>query len=548
LQLDTATHPPRARRSFPVLFASPIQKRYFWILLAIAAAAFVALGIANASASQNTAMVAMFEPDEAACLPTVFHMTAPAESLEKALRAFIFYDYYYYGFPFFGYSAALLLPLRWLGGIGNIPLVMLVLRQGVSVLPMLLALLLLVYMQDGYRTYRSPLLFVFLLSVPAVLANDFWWHADSLTFLFVVLTLFFLWRDRLNFGRNFVLAAIMNGIAVAAKLVGLYFFLCVGLTLVLGLLLKKASWKRLAAMALAYIGVMALAIVAANPFLLSHWARAAYFQTMVKQSELLSQGYGVVYGKGFLVSWPIVNRFYGEWPLLLVSLGAVIWGIARGKDRLLHSLILAWFIPLSISVFWFTHFKYQYWLPVALPLFSCLVVLLPERWKDLRIPPFNRILRVAGLLVILAQFGGFALGAVNDYSSRLHRAEGNARIEFYQQAVQALRPLPQGPLHVYYDYRMYMPETPGWSAETNFDLLDYAYIQQGHFDVLLLLEQRIKDYLSPNAVGINPEQFALNQAFYRDAEKASINGYHLVYRDEVGLVYLSDRLYAQYFP
>ena len=547
MQPEAAVRQPRARTVLPAVLASPAQRRNFVIVLAIAVAAFLLLCLPNYAASQNPAMVAMFEPDEAAQLPVALHMTAPAASLNQALRSFIFYDWYYYGFPFFGVSAALLEPIRWLGAIGNTSLVMLVLRQGVSVLPMLAALMLLIYMLDGYRTYRSPLIFVFLLTVPAVLLNNFWWHADSITFLFVVLTLLFLWRDQLRFGWNFALAAVMTGVATAAKVVGVYFFLCVGLTLVLGLLLKKASWKRLAGMALAYLGLMAVSFVAANPFLLSHWARTAYIQTMTKQSEILSQGYGVVYGKGLLVSWPTVKDFYGQWPYMLVTLGAVLWGILRGKDRLLHGLILALFIPLSVSVFWFTHFKFQYWIPAAVPMLSSLVVLFPERWKDLRIPSIPGVLRAAGILIVVVQLGYFAANTASNFIGRIHRADGNERIAFYQQTLAALAPLPEIPLHVYYDYRLYVPETHGWRTETSFDLLDYTTIQQGHFDVLMLLEQRNKDYLSPNAVGIDPKQFALNQQFYRDAENGAITGYHLVYRNPVGSVYVSNGLYQQYF-
>ncbi len=259
----------------------------------MAAVAFVLFALPNAVASQNLAMVQIFQPDEAAPLPYIFQMIAPAPTLNLALRHFIFYDYYYYGFPFFAASALLLLPLQWLGRLGDMPLVMLILRQFISVLPMLAALLLLVYMQDGFRSYRSPVLFAFLLSVPAVVQNNSWYHPDGITFLLVVLTIYFLKRDNLRFGWNFVLAAIMSGVATATKLVGVYFFLAVGLTLVLGLLLKKASWKKLVGMAVAFILTMGLAYLIANPFLFSHWARTAYQYILYKQGGLLENGYGV---------------------------------------------------------------------------------------------------------------------------------------------------------------------------------------------------------------------------------------------------------------
>jgi hypothetical protein len=78
--------------------------------------------------------------------------------------------------------------------------------------------------------------------------------------------------------------------------------------------------------------------------------------------------------------------------------------------------------------------------------------------------------------------------------------------------------------------------------------LDYNYIQQNNFDVLLLLEQRIRDYTNPNVKGIDPAQFALNQKFYRDAEQGTINGYHLVYRNSLGLVFARNEIYQKYFP
>jgi hypothetical protein len=84
--------------------------------------------------------------------------------------------------------------------------------------------------------------------------------------------------------------------------------------------------------------------------------------------------------------------------------------------------------------------------------------------------------------------------------------------------------------------------------ESNYDLLEYAYIQDNNFDVLLLLEQRIRDYLNPEAVGIDPELFARNQQFYRAADNGTIKGFHLVQRDTFGLIYVRDELYQKYYP
>lgn len=288
-----------------------MKNRIFLCSLLITVVAFIAFIFPNNVGSQNLAMVGMFQPDEAAPLPTVLDMIGPANSIEQAIRSFIFYDYYYYGFPYFSVSALTLLPLKWLGQVDNLQLVMLILRQMVSLLPMLAALLLLVYMHDGFRSYRSPILLLLLLSIPAVTRNSLWWHPDGLIFLLVVLTLFFLKQDNLRFGWNFLVAAVMSGIATATKLMGVYFFLAVALTILLGFLYKKVSWKKLVLMGAGFILVMGIAYLLANPFLVSGWARTAYGYTFHKQMGLLSEGYGVIYERGPIAAWPFIQDSLG---------------------------------------------------------------------------------------------------------------------------------------------------------------------------------------------------------------------------------------------
>jgi hypothetical protein len=133
------------------------------------------------------------------------------------------------------------------------------------------------------------------------------------------------------------------------------------------------------------------------------------------------------------------------------------------------------------------------------------------------------------------------------FLERIHRADNNARIQFYDHAMQVLKPLVGTQQNTYYDYRLYLPETAGWSQVTTFDLLEYNFIQQNQFGILLLLEQRIRDYLQPGMTGIDPELFKRNQQFYRDADNATVTGYHLLYRDPVGLIYVTDKLYQEYF-
>lgn len=513
---------------------------YFWITLLIAMGIFLVFTIPNSRASENLQMVLVFEPDEAAPLPYTLQMTAPAPSLDRALRQFIFYEYYYYGFPHFGASAALLLPLRWTGQIENTPLVMLVLRQVISVFLMLAALFLLVYLQDGFKTYRSPVLFGFLALVPAVVQNNFWWHPDGLVTLLAVLTLFFLERDQLRLGRNFLFAAVTCAVATATKNVGAYFFLAVGLVLLLSLLQKKNTFWKVLGMAGAFLGVMGVAYVLSNPFLLSGWGRTAFINIFNKQTDLLLEGYGISYGKGLVASWPILHEYYGELVFILTALAAAIWGIFRGGKRLLHSLILAWFLPVSVLVLLITHFKFQYWLPVALPVFSCLVVLLPLNKAWLSKLRWGKGIQIAALLILIVQCGFFISGDITRFIERTRRAENDASLQFYQLALEKLKPLQGKSIFLYHDARMYFPTTPGVQTEISFDLLEYSYIQEKKFDVLLLMEQRIRDYLNPGVVGVDVESFSRNQQFYRDADTKQLSGYKFIFRNDFGLIFVRD--------
>ena len=202
------------------------QKRILWLLLAIGAIYFVAFIFPNATGAKTYSMVSVFSPDEHIQYPTPLYMLSGG-SLRHALHKFILYGDYSYGFPFYGSSALVLLPLKLMNALNsqNVQLALLLLRQLISVLPMILAILLMVYTQTKFRSSLTSIVtFIFLLLIAAVVENDLWWHADSLTVLFVVLVFFFLDRDELKFGINFQLAAVACGLATGTKVLGLFFF------------------------------------------------------------------------------------------------------------------------------------------------------------------------------------------------------------------------------------------------------------------------------------------------------------------------------------
>lgn len=542
-----SSHPKKKGLNLKNRTLDKTQKRNLFILVFMALVLFALFCLPNAAASRDLAMVQVFQTDEANPLPTVLRLITPADSLAQVAKNFIRYGYYPYGLLYFAISAIVVLPLQWLGLIQHTTLVMLVLRQMTSVLPMLAALLILVYLQDEFRTYRSFVLFAFLASIPAVVASNLWWHPDGLLILFMTLALFFISRDELRFRINYYISAVMIGLAAAIKITGFYFFLVVGVALMLGLLQKKLNIWGLIKHSLRYILVMGATYIAASPYLLFNSLRAAFIKAMVNQSSRIQEGYGLIYNRGIGAAWPTVHQYYGEIFFLVAVLFCLAYGMILGKKKL-YGLFLALFLPLSFTVFFISHFKYQYWLPAVLPVFSCVALVLPPFQFEGKLQLFRKSLLFGMLAVITLQFGLFLRADINTYFSELHRAENNPSIQFYKEISASLTPIEDLPLNIYSDPRVYLPDTKNWSKVVTYDLLDYGYIEENHFDVLLLMQQRILDYTNPNAVGIDPEQFKQSRQFYINAGQGEITGYQQVFSNAFGRIFIRADLYKKYYP
>jgi hypothetical protein len=519
------------------------------ILIGLATVLFCLAIIPNLQTSDNLAMVTMLEPDEGVVIPVMQKMISGGSTLKETLGHFIVYEYYYYGLPFFGLGALLMLALRGLGLEGNVTLLMLVLRQVISVLPTLAGLLVLTYIQDQYKTWRSIATFLFLALIPATLRNALWLHPDGLVILFSAIVLYFLWRDGHQLGKHFYWAAAFCGLLTATKLVGLYFFLAVLLCLVWYLANKQGNWKQLIKAGLLFIVIMMLCFLIANAFLFSKYGRIQYLYTLQGQASWLAQGYGTVYAKGLSAALPSLKENFGSVAFILLAFVVTVFGLWREHTRFQSALILAWVLPLSISVLFFTHFKYQYWLPVALPLFSSIALLMPDKSEPASVRRFFPLIIQLGLIAFLVVqaliFFKADQGIIQD---RLTALNENKAISFYNESKLHLKRLENEPENVFYDYRLYLPPTKNWTTHTSYDLLNYAFIQENNFTILMLSAQRIADYLNPNAVGVDPVGFAENQRFYRDANRGNIQSYHLLYRDQTALLFISQEVCVSNYP
>ena len=503
----------------------------------------------NKAGSENIAMVELFEPDESVPYPYILDMIKPANTFKDAIKNFAFYDYYFYGYPVFGLSALLLLPIKWIGSIENIPITLMILRQMISVFPMILTILILVYWRTEYKDYRSIILLLLLFSIPAVVQNNFWWHPDSLAILFVVLVLFFLSSDKLKFGKNFYLAAIFCGFSAGTKAIGFYFFFTIFIVLLLGLLSKKISFGKFFISAFGFLFVMSAAYLFSNPILIYEGVRTRFFQVMLEQSRFLSKGYEVAYAKGLSAALPQLKEFFGNIPFLLTIFTINILGLLRKKKRFDHILILSWSIPLSVMVFFISHFKFQYWIPVFLPLASTIGLFLPTKQdikNGLNILNKNQrwflLLKFLLLGLVIVQITIFFISDIHRYTDQLARSENNPAIQFYGTILDVLEDRVDDRLYVYHDVRMYVPPTGDWTTESVFEMLSYSFIQTRGFDVLLLLQSRIDDYTNPDLIAIDQEKLDLAQEFYEDVDQEILSGYGLLFRNDFGLIFVRDGL------
>lgn len=530
-------------------------KRTLFAVIIISVACFIIFIFPNNTGAKDQNMISIFEGDESAQYGVVMKMFNPYPEIKDAILNFIAYRHYYYGSPFYFSSALSLFPVKLVKNIHKTTqLNMLLLRQFISVLPMLGAIFTLTYMQTRFKSLiKSVGLFIFLLSVSAVVENNLWWHADALAVFFVTLTIFFLDRDDLCFGFNFYLAAVCTGLAAGTKVIGLFFFLAIPVYIVVGLVRGLLTWRTAFFRAAAFVGFMVATIVLSNPFMLLPSQFIRMIRILSNQSASMSVGWILFYDKG-PASWlPILNDLYGRSIFLVLAMIALFLGIWKSENRLRHLIIAAWAIPYGLYILFVIAIKpTHFFLPILLPVYSSLIILF-------EFPPFTRFSTpkwtgfIWGTFVIAVigfQFVTYLTKDVALYTDILAREDTNRSMVFYDTIARDY--LPRIPvdqqLEVFRDVKMYFPRMSKWVVRGYWNS-NYQTIEKIRPDIIILWPQRIADYTHPGVQeqAIDPASFQDTYQFYIDVDNNRLRGYKLVYRDESGLMFVSDILYEQYF-
>ena len=531
------------------------------ILLLLGAGYFLLFWQPNSTGAQDFNMTFIFEQDEPAQYPHVVRMLEPGKTLSQTIYRFFAYQHYYFGFPYYFYSALVLLPARLSAGWEDVSLNMLLLRQFVNTLPMIAAILILVYLQTRFKSYlKSIALFLILLAVPGVVFNNMWIHPDSLVFLFIVLTFFFLDKDDLQFGKSFYLAALFCGLAVATKLIGLFFFLAIPYYIFLGWRQKRLDTRKALIVAASFVTIMFSVFVLANPFL--YWAseRAFALKTQTDLHESMQGGFIVAYRNSPLLWLQVIEKWYGLLIFVLLSAVALIVGALKGERKLLNQLIALWAFPFMayISVALVIRSKH-FPLPILLPMFSALpayfTLFAPERFTK----PMGDYLKKNGLRLGLSLVGIIVVGAQVYYSlgrdismvnENIYREETSPSVQFYSTIEQDYlsKIVLDRQLVIFRDVMMYVPNAPRYNDHFKWGVSNYDIALKNNPDVLILNKQHLYDYTQPGQIeSASDPDFALTVQFYNDVLNGTVDGFTQLYQDDFGVVYLSTPLYDHFF-
>ncbi len=323
-----------------------------------------------------------FGGDEGIIYPVFTHMFAPAETFRQGMYHFFLYEDYHYGFPFYFLSAMIVLPLHWISG-GRLnefsQMGLLLLRQFISVAPLVLSAGVLVWLQTRLRSlWKAAALFGLLLIIPEVVNyNIRFWHPDGLTTLCVVLTLFFLDRDRLSLGTNFYLAAAFCGLASSLRLYGFFFGLAIPFYLITTRVRANKSWGTVIRHALGFVGMMLAVFVLTSPYLLDNHARNQAVAVLFSKTDEFANGYaGIqdpdgIFQMGLEATLKWVSYPYAPPAYLLFLLTSLVSACLFGKQKFLNRIIILWILPLAAYLIWFVAVRSShYWLPLMLPLYS----------------------------------------------------------------------------------------------------------------------------------------------------------------------------------
>jgi len=355
----------------------PVQRKVFFFLTVLGLIYFLAYVPSNLLSDADGRF--FIASDEAVIYPDVATVLVSQDTFDAAVHNIVESWPWWYGYPYVPISAVVLIIPRLIFGnefIQQIQLNIFLLRQFVSILPMILALFTLVYLVTRFKSLAwSVFLFIFLLLIPGVVKYNYrFWHPDGIILLLVVLTFYFLQKDRLRFGRFFYLAAVTCGLATAIKLFGLFFVLTIGGYLLTGLIQRILNFKKIVLTGLSFLLLMVATIIISSPSLMAPYlARGAVQSWQGKNVEMI-YGYNEPdptgdYQTGLPTWLRFFDLYYMKSYFFFFSCFALVAGSIWGSQTYLNRILLTWSLVIGGYLVYFVAVKsYHYMMPLMVPL------------------------------------------------------------------------------------------------------------------------------------------------------------------------------------
>ncbi len=391
-------------RLFPrIRDLSAKQKKTLVILLILSLIYILVLMPSNRKGTRDWHDFWVYNGDEYVIYPILGNVLTKGADFSETLYHHYIHEDYHYGYPFYAVSAFFMYPIRLALGpdfMERIDLTIPTLRVMVSVVPLMLGCLLLVYMTTRFENpLLSSAVYLFLLTAPGTLQNNQgFWHPDGLNFLFVCMALYFMQRDRLRYGRNFYLSAFFVGLSAATRLFGFFFFLAVFVYLLYGVIRKHITFRKSLWKGTAFILIMVITILWADPFLFRADARQNMAAILSEKTGEMSSGYNGDfsdpkndYSPGWKKWYPAFEDHFTEMFCFFFLIASLVTACFIGREQWTYRLLGLWWVVVSVYLIWFVAVKStQYLLPMMLPLMSCIFAF-PRALRDLS----NRHIRLA---------------------------------------------------------------------------------------------------------------------------------------------------------
>ena len=513
---------------------------------------------ANLTGAADPEMLSVFEVDEYAQYPHVIQMLTPGDTLYHSIRNFFIYQHYFYGFPFYFLSAISVFPLKLLSPNWpeNTRLIVCWLRMTINVLPMIFAIGIFTWLITRFKNRLISLsLFVFLLTIPAVLLNNFWWHPDSLSLFFISLVFLFLDLDEFRFGKYFSLAAAACGYTVGIKYQGLYFALAIPLLLIYAILRKRLSWKKAIKKAIIFVVIMMVFFIFSNPLLLLPQERAEIIRTQQIQFEQTGVGIFTIHSNALRNSLLLpsdIRKYYAEtWFFILAIIGLLMGFKGEEKQRIQSLLFLSYLmVAFYITAYAATN-RLHYFLPVAVPLLGFIAdfYFIGKRDFPAIDLKFGTNIRkvMYGILTLLIAFQ-FSLNIRLDHSlyrDQLSRETESSSIALYHQIENEIIPVLKSKVNnrmirVFRDWKVYFPDQEGVAVQMDWNMATLDKINEWQPDLIILEEENLKEFSDPTIIdhAVNPEEMKLIHSFYQQAASDQIPGYDRIMQNSFGSVYV----------